>query len=443
MRHRTDPSKHLFFYTAAWWKSRYAMYRDDPIPVKKGSEIKYDPTADLSLLTTKGIECKYRPTKILSAAYLRKFFTLMTTTKDYSAIQDTCHDMTNYALPSTLTSLTSWKKSSDPAALNIMILGSGPVGLYTALYLSRLYPHIDTTDEFIKEFSFRSVNVLLVDNRIYKEGVRMPFSRSTQFWFNILELQPFLRQIFCWDNMMKRGPTAFDNIHVLESLLYTVAYKDGIPMAFTAQFNDYTALKTFIKKEQIHVLFDCTGGRSKIPISYSIRWPQSMKEGVASIRLNPATQYYEYYENGVSTSKPTLHLQIMDKKNRELVTGNHFAYPVDPADVALSASYNGQCFRVADFRKIAAHFKDEKLRNYFPHLLEISEIKEDAVHNVKINVFPSKARHSPFAAAPLLKGCTLIRVGDSLGGTEYGIMFGMKHSIEFSKHICSIMSTFL
>jgi hypothetical protein len=417
------------------------MYRDDPIPVKKGLEITYNPTADLSLLST--IECKYRPTKILSQAYLSKFFTLMTTTKDYAVIQEKCHDMTNYALPATVSSLTSWKQSTDPSALNIMILGSGPVGLYTALYLSRLYPHIDTETDFIKEFSSRAVNVLLVDNRIHKEGVRMPFSRSTQFWFNILELQPFLRQIFCWDNMMKRGVTAFDNIHVLESLLYTVAYKDKVPMAFTAQFNDYTALSAFIKKEQIHILFDCTGGRSKIPISYSIRWPQSMKEGTASIRLNPETQYYEYYENGVSTSKPTLYLQIMDKKNRELVTGNHFVYPVDPSDVRLAELFNGKCFRIQDFLTIAGHFKDEKLRNLFPHLLEIGEVKQESVHAVKINVFPSKARHSPFAAAPLQKGCTLIRVGDSLGGTEYGIMFGMKHSIEFSKHICNLLSTFL
>jgi len=69
-------------------------------------------------------------------------------------------------------------------------------------------------------------------------------------------------------------------------------------------------------------------------------------------------------------------------------------------------------------------------------------LKKKNIESVKVVVFDTIARHSPFAAAPFHKGCTLVRVGDSLGGTEYGIVFGMKHSIEFSKHVCNLLSTF-
>jgi hypothetical protein len=75
-------------------------------------------------------------------------------------------------------------------------------------------------------------------------------------------------------------------------------------------------------------------------------------------------------------------------------------------------------------------------------MLDTINMEEKDIETVKVVVFNTIARHSPFAAASY-EGAVLIRLGDSLGGTEYGIVFGMKHSIEFSKHICQLLSTFL
>jgi hypothetical protein len=296
----------------------------------------------------------------------------------------------------------------------------------------------------MKIFSLRKVNILLVDNRIFKEGVKMPYSRSTQFGFSIQEIQPFLKQIFCWKNMyMPTVVRAFDFIHVLENILYTVAYHKKIPMAFTKRFENYETLKTFVAKQNVHILFDCTGGRSGIPISYPVRWNQySFKEGNQEVRQNPTTKYYEFWEDGKLFTKQVFRPQLLGKGNQEILVGNMLGYPTDPEDIELAKKYNNTCFEVKDFLMFVSRFKDEKTRHLFPHLLEDPELKKKNIESVKVVVFDTIARHSPFAAAPFHKGCTLVRVGDSLGGTEYGIVFGMKHSIEFSKHVCNLLSTF-
>ena len=440
MRHRGDPSKHLFFQSIRWFKSMYAMWSAESWALKaKDSAIPYNPTVDLTALTPLS-DCRFVPTKTLTPAYLNAFYEQLTTTQDYSAIRTKCHDMTNYALPSTVDSLAKWKRFADPSAINVVILGAGPVGLYTALYLQHIY---NKDIENMTEFSFRKVNILLVDNRIHKEGEKMPYSRSTQFGFSIEEIQPFLQQIFCWD-MVKYDVRAFDYIHVLENLLYTVAYKTQIPMAFTKQLEDPVALKAFVAKESIHVLFDCTGGRSRIPVAHGVRWNDySFKEGAGEVKLNPDTQTYEYCEGGKAFTTQVLRLQLFDKDRNEFLIGNEFAEPTDPADMELATKYNNQCFRTKDFLHVASAFQKEKIRHLFPHMLEVGGLKEKDVDSVKIAVFNTVARHSPFAAASFERGCVLIRIGDSLAGTEYGIVFGMKHSIEFSKHICNLMSTFI
>jgi hypothetical protein len=238
------------------------------------------------------------------------------------------------------------------------------------------------------------------------------------------------------------GYKRFDYIHILENLLYTVAFRDDIPMLFTKQFEDLDTVKAFIKREKVHILFDCTGGRIKKNVVYNIPWTSySFKKGAEEIKYNPETGYYEFQEKGVKTSKPTLRLQLLDNHHKEIMTGNVFAFPTKAADLELIGTYTNACYSVEDYLKIASHFEDDNLQQFFPAITQ--GLRRSSIHSVKMITFDSTARHSPFAAAPLSKECIYIRVGDSLGSTEYGIKFGMKHSIRFSKYICNMMSAFL
>jgi len=449
LRGRSDPTKHLFFESIQWWKKNHKEMAEDRFKTSK--QYNYNPAcADIEPLG----DCRFSPKKTLTESYLKDFYAKLYESTNYKEIRATCHEMTEYALPSTIPSLETWKHYDSPDAINVVILGAGPVGLFTALYLNQYYNKFENRQEFKKEFILRNINILVVDNRIKEEGDKLPYSRSTQFGFNIAEIQPFLQNIFCW-KMERNATRAFDYIHVLENLLYTVAVHDKIPMRFTRKFDDYKQLKSFIRDQSVHLLFDCTGGRSTIPNpnpnpSESVSWNKfsfrataRLKKGNQAVILNKTTGYYEFCEDGHVYTEPTYRIQIFDKNNKEILIGNVLAFPTEKADTDLALKYNNLCFRPEDYLRLSACFKSEQIRTLFPHIVETQKLKLKDIKAVKISVFYSIARHSPFAAARLSRQCTLLRVGDSLGSTEYGILFGMKHSIEFSRHICNLVSSFI
>jgi hypothetical protein len=351
--------------------------------------------------------------------------------------------MTEYNLPATVTSLSSWKVHDAPNAINVVILGAGPVGLFTALFLNTYY----NKKVHWKEFVLRNVNILLVDNRIKEEGLKLPYSRSTQFSFDVLNFKEFMPFISCWnDDLTQEDQRIFDYIHVLENMLYTYAYHQKIPMMFTKQFDDYKNLQHLVDKQAIHIVFDCTGGRTNIPVTIprSIHWNQyRMKQGYQEIRFNPDTKYYEYCEHGHVYKKPTYRIQMFDKANKEYLSGNWLVDVEEKEDAVLAQKYNGVCLTPEDYIRISSHFKQLQMRHLFPFLTRALHIPLKHIQYVKISLFSLMARHSPFAATNLTKNTLLVRLGDALGSTEYGMSLGMKHSLELSRHICQLLSSYL
>jgi hypothetical protein len=156
--------------------------------------------------------------------------------------------MYDYNLPSTIPNLDNWKKYKEDNPINIMIMGAGPLGLYTALYLNEYYnKNIIHGRDNKKTILNQYVNILIIDNRIYKEGIKKPYTRSTQFGFDIEQIQPFIKQIFCWKNFDNnyKGTRRFDFINILENLLYVAAYNENISMYFTKKLEDFNDIKTF------------------------------------------------------------------------------------------------------------------------------------------------------------------------------------------------------
>jgi len=447
LRGRTDPTKHLFFENNVWWKEKYKTWALSHTELEDlPGKYDYAPDTDLDALRPSN-ECKYIPKNTLSESYMEDVFMLLTTpgTK-YSQIQQKCKEMTEYNLPATVQSVSSasWKAHTTPNALNIVVLGAGPVGLFTALFLNQYYNKKDHW----KEFSLRKVNVLIVENRIKEEGVKLPYSRSTQFSFDVTEIQQLLHFVFCWGgaDVSEEDARIFDYIYVLENMLYTAAYHKKIPMLFTKRFEEYAALKDFLHAQKIHVVFDCTGGRTTIPatIPKSLRWDQySFKEGDREIKLNEKTQYYEYCEQGKPYRKPTYRIQLFDKDNKEYLVGNVLVEPTEKEDEVLATKYNNLCFSTDDYIRLSSTFKQSHMRQLFPTLVGALRIPLKKIQSVKVGLFYTLARHSPFAATALTKDTLLVRLGDALGSTEYGMSLGMKHSIELSRHISQLLSSFL
>lgn len=454
MRNEYDPTEHVFFKDGSWWERHYQILLSDTTISKLKSIpdiYKYSPDADLSDLISVD-DCKYKPTETLSHKYLTDLYKTLQDPSfaRFNSVKETLHEMSKYNLPSPMESIQKWKHFSTPDALNVMILGAGPLGLFTALTLQELY------NNPYKPL-LRNVNILLVDNRIHKEGIKAPYSRSTMFGFDISELQPFFRHIYGWNIPLGGTSTddpkevrAFDFINILENLLYTAAYNEGIPMAFTKKFEEFEAIQTFVKKEGIHCIFDCTGGRIKTDLNHTLSWNRyKMKKGDEEVKLSPTKEQYLYYKHGEPVKSCVLVYHLFDKKYNEFLIGNQFGWPTDKDDIALLETHKNKCYHRDDFIKLNSKFKTAAIRNMFyfimthPYTSDIKKISFRSIKYVKLTIFSMYASHSPFAATQIDSNSIYIRLGDALVQTEFGIFRGLKTNMFLSKHICNLLPAFL
>jgi len=434
---------HLFFNNTVWWKnmvSWYIQYNESRL--KNKYKLEYAPNTNLNIKETK---CEYKIRKILRRESIKKIYQLISNKniKDFSIIKKALYKMYDYNLPSTIDNLNKWKQYDDKNSINVMIVGAGPLGLYTALYLNQYYNRNMIQINNRNIFNLK-VNILVIDNRIYKEGVKKPYSRVTQFWFNILEIQPFINQIFCWKGMTNKydKQNHFDYINILENLLYITAFEEKIPMYFTKKFEDFNTIKKFIKKESIHYVFDCTGGRLKNTPTDMLKWNKyKFIKGNQEIKFNNESKYFEVYENNKSFSTTIILLEIFDKKMKQILVGNYFGYLTDTSDNTILNKYKNKYFLKKDYISLSKNFKSNTIRNLLPYIINVVKIPNNKIIFVKLTSYDGMARHAPFAATSITNKSTYIKLGDSLATTQWGIYVGMKTSMLFSRHICNMISS--
>ena len=159
------------------------------------------------------------------------------------------NELFDYNLPSTVKNLDPhFSNLKQSKKIKFLVVGAGPIGLYASLYLNYLYGD--------------NVEILLIDNRIAREGVKLPYSRTTQFGYDISQMRVVFDSINCWKNLNMSGGCnrangcyrAFDFIYILENLLFLQAFDKNIPMYFTSR--KHTEMTKYFD-----VIFDCTGGR--------------------------------------------------------------------------------------------------------------------------------------------------------------------------------------
>lgn len=129
----------------------------------------------------------------------------------------------------------------------LLIIGSGPIGLFLSCYLKLTYP---------------DVNIILCDNRINKPGFRKPYTRVRPFSSSSKYLSLIIPKLYCMNN---NDYVNMVNIFILEYLLYSrVLLEYDIAVLYNDyDWNDY---KKMIKEYNVDVVFDCTGGKLKTDI---------------------------------------------------------------------------------------------------------------------------------------------------------------------------------
>jgi hypothetical protein len=452
MRSKKHPEYHRFFNDSVHWNK---TYKESSLTKNTIHHIPKEYDIDLHSLPVDPVthDCKYIPSTVLTKKQIYSFYDTLNdpAVTEFTTIKSMLLSMYDYTMPSTLKNTSDWKQHKEENAINVIILGAGPVGLYTAL---QLHTHYNDTTENDSRFSTRNVNIIMIDNRIVKEGIKMPYTRSTKLGLNISILQPFLKNILCWTGANRYLDNLFEYICIYENLLYIVAYAKNIPMLFTNQFDDFNVLKTFVEKEHIHAVFDCTGGRYKTPLTHSLPWSgYSFTKGAEEVKLNKITQMYELYEKEKQYVRPLYFIHIYDKDKREVFTENAFLIPSEKEDIDLLEKYKNNCFAIDDYIKLSSNFKGYNFKYWIPWLVEVTnEDRKDAkqpllaynqIKYAKITTYNWTRNHAAYIATKFNKNAIYIRLGDSLGTTEYGQQFGVKHSMLFGRYISTILSIFL
>ncbi len=342
--------------------------------------------------------------------------------------------MLDYNQPSTIKDLPSYldevKNSDNVNDINVIVAGAGPVGLYTALYLNKYY-----NENYVKQ----KINILLLDNRIAEEGIKLPYYRVTQFGFNIDQFQPFIEQIFCWKNMELSDHRHFDFIIVLENLLYLQACHKKIPMYFTKKYETFDKLKSMAKKYNFNYILDCTGGRLGAKLEGDIKWTEiKFKKDNWEVKY-VGDNMYRFFVDNKEYEFETVVLNFYDKNYKPFLTGNLFGFITNDNDEKIVNKYKNKCYNKEDFKKLIRHIKDDSLRYLYFKILIWSGYDENKIKYVKITTFNSNSHHVNRVAKVLDKNLMYIGLGDTLGNSELGIYFGMKDAIAFSNYVCNLL----
>lgn len=174
------------------------------------------------------------------------FINLLNQKHSKKFIEENIYKIKNKILPSNINLDNYLKSIKNNGKKKILIIGGGPNGLFNALYLNYLYN--------------KSIDIILLDNRIVKEGYREPFIRDRFFAYGSHLLTILYKQLY-YNNNYEGG-----SINYIEYLGYFQILKNKIPIYFTKKYDNWNNIKKLMKKYNFEIIFDCSGNRLDSPI---------------------------------------------------------------------------------------------------------------------------------------------------------------------------------
>lgn len=203
----------------------------------------------------KGLNIKGFNYNILTKEEILKLKKEINNVMNFEKILIQVSNMSQYIIKSNISNKKKlYKQIAKEDKINIMIIGSGPVGLFLACYLNLYYNNT-------KMPSQPRVNIVIFDNRIEKNGFRKSYNRQRPFATSSPYLNLLIPKLFCWNTNTNNSDSIMINIFILEYILYMKAYLDNIPMIYEDYtWDDYVKI---IDKGNFKVVFDCTGGKLK------------------------------------------------------------------------------------------------------------------------------------------------------------------------------------
>jgi hypothetical protein len=210
-------------------------------------------------------------------------------------------------------------------------------------------------------------------------------------------------------------------------------------MYFTKKLEIFEDAKEFAIKKNFKYMFDCTGKRlnAKFNINKNLIWNKFLFTKDNYEVKYVGNNMYKFYVDGKEYKHTTVLLHMYNQNMKEYKIGNMFGVIANEYDDKLIKEYSNIYMTTNDYIKLSKHIIHDNLRYLFYQIIKYKKIKPAYI---KITTFNTCSHHVKQVAKVLDKNLLYIGLGDTLGGSEYGIYFGMASNIIFSKYICNLIS---
>ncbi len=375
--------------------------------------------------------CKdyYERKEVITSFQIGEIWENVTQSKHETELFHILEKVIDKKLISTISSIEDIEKrfiEKKENELNVLIIGAGPNGLFLANYMNQLYN---------QNYSNFHVNILVLDNRIASETIRMPYNRNRVFQIGTRYLDIVLPNIYC--KTKKKNSGIYIPIKYLEFLLYLKTFQEEIPLLFTNQYEKWADIQKLIKKLNIDVLYDSSGGR------------------IDGIQLKPDSQMIKGID--MKSDKYTFHL---DKKNNlvELKIKGDMdtflsvdflgkdSFYVEPITLDIKNEDDFEllqkvCIPKKDYLSFIKKIKDKTLQKKCIGLYEKVIKKNTKIEYIVLNSFQVRLYHKLKVCEQMKyknQSFLYIGTGDTIFSSHYIVGAGLNRTIVFSLKTCHL-----
>jgi hypothetical protein len=379
------------------------------IEKEETKNMKRKPLDYKKLENIESLKCVNEINKVLSLKEAKEIYYNYIKLNKQKDIENMLDKYVNYYLSGTTKDIKVEKDRK-----NILIVGGGPAGMFTALYLNKLYGYD------------KKISIQLIDTRIKEENIRLPFSRNRYFYVSTNYVFSLIYGFGCFSED-KEGIVM--TIKHFELLLYCVCVQKGINMLFTQKYKTMENLNKILPKYDI--LIDCTGNRLDYQITKGIPKFDTIIHNDMIISQNG--NEVEVNWKKISPIIHFLHVELLNKNYDSIpikLEENNFFSLEKKEDIELLKKMKG-CYAKKDAIKIISAIKDKKTRERINHMLR--------GNYVKLEYFELKQRHKILITDYI--GKTLyIAAGDTAFYSHFYTGAGLSRMFGLIAHICHLLS---
>jgi hypothetical protein len=298
---------------------------------------------------------------------------------------------------------------------NILIIGSGPIGLFISCYIKKYYGS--------------KYNVILYDNYIEKPGFKKPYNRYRPFQTKSSYLSLIIPKLYCLTNK----DYIYVNIFLLEYLLYSQAIlKYNIPIIYKDyKWDDY---KKIIDENNVKFVFDCSGGRLKTNVfkNIDISWLTTDKKDILlkkELDINIKENIVKLKDTSGSFIK-NHYYGSLNIYYKDLRFYNKFDIDINSIiDLKYLNNIKKKYYSLDSIKIIVRGIKDKINRNFLYNVL----IDRDYIDYIfKIDVWTINIRHTLQLAELVNDKCLYIKAGDSMFHSHFITGAGLNRTIDFA-----------